>query len=368
MAIKYGGRGFGHTSRKTVVSVPTVGTLTISTAPTLAGDPVVGQRLYATNGTYSAVPDSYTMQWYKDAVAISGETADNYLVVDGDVGSVLAYKEIAVKSGYTSPAANPSANTAAVTDIDLTSAITAFTRTSSSGVTPMTFSVTFAANVYSGYQLRARVYSDSGLSTLLQDVSHELTGAEIAGGALDLAGDGLTAIGATDWLQLSVFTTSPNSIFHEFVYPDAISPTDVVGGYRYMKFNATALNGWYHMRLREFEVAESIGGANIASGKTYTFSNEIALPDSVASVRMFDNDIAGTMGVIADPGPFSVIIDFGVAVNPVQIRLHSHGDYDTAAPNTFTLSLSTDNVTYGSPVVSASGVTWTPGESKTWSW
>lgn len=200
--------------------------LSVLAVPTISGDAKVGQRLYAVNGTYSSAPDSYAGQWYKDAAAISGETGDNYLVVDGDVGSVFAYKEMAAKAGYTNSSLNTSANTAAVTDIDLTSAITAFTRTSASGVTPMTFSITFGANGYTGYDLRVRVYSDSALTTLLQDVVHTLTSPDIAGGALDLASDGLTAIGATDWMQVAVQTTSPSGNYYSYTFATALTPTD----------------------------------------------------------------------------------------------------------------------------------------------
>jgi hypothetical protein len=68
-----------------------VGTLTIQSAPSVSGDMIVGERLYATHGGYNLTPDSFTNKWFH---------------------------------------------------ISLTNAITAFTRTSSSGVTPMTWSVT----------------------------------------------------------------------------------------------------------------------------------------------------------------------------------------------------------------------------------
>lgn len=116
-----------------------------------------------------------------------------------------------------------------VTQISLTNAITALTRTSSSGVTPMTWTVSFGSNVYAGYGVRARVFSTSAMTgTPSQDVLYTLTNDDITSGNLSagLAAAGLTSIGATEWLHLAVFTTSPNGL--GFYYADAvpISPTD----------------------------------------------------------------------------------------------------------------------------------------------
>lgn len=194
-------------------------------APTITGDPVVGQLLFTSDGTWTGTPTSYAYQWYKDGSAASGETYDNYLIQDADVGSVFKCRVTATNASGSASA--DSANTPAATDISLTSAITAFTRTSSSGVTPMTWNLTFGSNVYEGYTLRAKVYSDNTLTTLTQEVEHLLTNADLQSGAtIDLSGDGLTSIGATDWLQLTVETTSPNGIFYFYTHSTALSPTD----------------------------------------------------------------------------------------------------------------------------------------------
>jgi hypothetical protein len=121
----------------------------------------------------------------------------------------------------------PVAQAAPVTNVSVTNAITAFTRTSASGVTPMTWSLTLGSSVHEGYTLHARVYSDSGLVTLVQDVAHVLTGPDmVAGATIDLTSDGLIAPTATQWLQLSIEATSPHGAFYSYTYGTALSPTD----------------------------------------------------------------------------------------------------------------------------------------------
>jgi hypothetical protein len=91
----------------------------------------------------------------------------------------------------------------------------------------MVWSVTFASNVHEGDYLWAQVFNDSGLTTRTQNIVHLLTHADLQPGAtIDLAPDGLTTIGATQWLQLSVFTVSPNGYTYAYTYGTPLSPTD----------------------------------------------------------------------------------------------------------------------------------------------
>lgn len=118
---------------------------------------------------------------------------------------------------------------APVANINLANAITALTRTSSSGVTPMTWSIALAANVHEGDYLHIFVYSDGTLSTLTQSVRHRLTNADLQTGAtLNLAADGLTAPTATQYLKAAIETTSPLGLGYSYTFATAISPTDAV--------------------------------------------------------------------------------------------------------------------------------------------
>jgi hypothetical protein len=342
-----------------------VGSFTALTAPTLSGDPVVGQRIRATNGTYSLTSDSITPYWALDGAVDSTVTGDNYLIDDSAVGSVVGYGEIAHRTGKPDTSLNVATSTAAVTDIDLTNAITAFTRTSASGVTPITFSLTYGSNVYEGYARRWNVYSDSGRSDLLSTAVHVLTYDDLQPGAtIDLGDEGVSYT-ATDFIETAVEATSPAGIFHEFSFPDPISPTDSTGT-RYMRvvFPTTTTNSF--AILVELEVAESIGGSNIATGKSYTFVDGSGGAWS-SGPNLFDG-VTNTSITGFHPGA-EVIIDFGAAVNPVQIRMQGHHDFNpNNEPATVKVYLSTDGSSWGTAVLDTS-LAWTSGDqiiSKDW--
>ena len=54
-----------------------------SVAPALSGTPYVGQTLTTTNGTWTGSP-TFTYQWLRDGVGISGATAQSYALVSAD--------------------------------------------------------------------------------------------------------------------------------------------------------------------------------------------------------------------------------------------------------------------------------------------
>lgn len=211
------------------------GSLTNSTAPTLAGAAVVGQTLYATQGTYNATPDSITPTWTVGGSAITDATGDALLILDSYQGLVIGYSEVAHKTGYTDSPSNAATNTGAVAAIDLSNQIISITRTSASGAVPMVVDIALGSKVYAGYFLDRIVYTDSGLTTLkgatMADATarHELTNdGLVAGATIDWSNDGGPSIAATDWVQYVLRTTSPNAVPYMYTYPTAISPTDAV--------------------------------------------------------------------------------------------------------------------------------------------
>lgn len=211
------------------------GSLTNSTAPTLAGAVVVGQTLYATQGTYNATPDSVTPTWTVGGSAITDATGDSLLMLDSYQGLAIGYSEVAHKAGYTDSPSNAATNTGAVAAIDLSNQIISITRTSASGAVPMVVDIALGSKVYAGYFLDRIVYTDSGLTTLkgatMADATarHELTNDDlVAGATIDWSNDGGPSIAATDWVQYVLRTTSPNAVGYMYTYPTAISPTDAV--------------------------------------------------------------------------------------------------------------------------------------------
>lgn len=115
--------------------------LTSTAAPTLSGTATTGQTLTASGGTWSAPPDSYTYQWRRAGTAISGATAQTYVLQAADEGQAITCAVTAVKAGYTSATATSNAVTpsaASATPLTNTAAPVA----SGTGTVGQTLSVT----------------------------------------------------------------------------------------------------------------------------------------------------------------------------------------------------------------------------------
>jgi hypothetical protein len=224
--------GAAGANSNTLGPVGTGTTAPVNTAlPTITGSPVVGQTLHTSNGTWDITPTSFTYQWYKDGVALTDFTGDAYLIEDIDVGSVFHCSVTAYNIAAASiPAA--STDTSAVVLIDLTNAITAFTRTSSSGTVPMQWTLAFGSNVYEGYGIRVEVFSNGALlddTHRVTDFYYTLTHDDLQPSAdlhSQLTANGWVEPTALQWVRFSVFTQSPNGIEYRFVSNIILSPTD----------------------------------------------------------------------------------------------------------------------------------------------
>ncbi|ASD50414.1 hypothetical protein FDI24_gp133 [Acidovorax phage ACP17] len=81
--------------------------------PTISGTATVGQTLTAANGTWTGTPaPTYTRQWKRAGVNISGATATTYVLQAADQGQVITVTVTATNSAGTASAT--SAGTAAV--------------------------------------------------------------------------------------------------------------------------------------------------------------------------------------------------------------------------------------------------------------
>jgi hypothetical protein len=72
--------------------------------PTVAGAARVGEKLTATTGTWTPAPTSFSYQWQRGGVAISGAAAASYVLTPADLGTAITVTVTAVRSGYTSVA------------------------------------------------------------------------------------------------------------------------------------------------------------------------------------------------------------------------------------------------------------------------
>lgn len=68
-------------------------------APAVTGATVFGSLLTCSTGTWTNTPSGYTYRWYKNGVFISGQTANTYTTVVGDVGADITCGVIASNAG-----------------------------------------------------------------------------------------------------------------------------------------------------------------------------------------------------------------------------------------------------------------------------
>lgn len=93
--------GYTTTSTTSAATGPVAnGTMTNTTVPTITGDPVVGETLTATSGTWSPEPDTWAYQWYADGVAIDGATGETLTLTAAQEGTGITVTQTASKAGY----------------------------------------------------------------------------------------------------------------------------------------------------------------------------------------------------------------------------------------------------------------------------
>ncbi len=88
--------------------------------PTITGNEVVGSSLTANTGTWTPEP-TFTYQWLRDGVEVSGATGTTYLLTPADLGASLSVRVTGTKAGYTS-VTRTSAGTSVVQAGEFTSA------------------------------------------------------------------------------------------------------------------------------------------------------------------------------------------------------------------------------------------------------
>lgn len=106
----------GGAASGTIYKVSTFSDITPvnSVLPAITGTTTVGQTLTSSTGTWSNSPSSYTYQWNRDGVAISGATNNTYVLQVADGNKVITVTVNAVKA-LTFPTAVTSNGTASIT-------------------------------------------------------------------------------------------------------------------------------------------------------------------------------------------------------------------------------------------------------------
>jgi hypothetical protein len=146
--------------------------------PAITGSPVQAATLSVSNGTWSGFPaPSYSYQWNRASVAITGAAASTYVVQAADVGSAITCT-VTASNGFSSASAT-SAATASVTKTTLSytpvtsasigAAYTGATPTTTNGTAPYTYSLT--GTLPAGLSLNSSTGVISGTPTTIQTAS-----------------------------------------------------------------------------------------------------------------------------------------------------------------------------------------------------
>ncbi|MDY0910058.1 hypothetical protein [Microbacterium sp. CFBP9034] len=91
--------GFSTTARTSVSTATVTKPFTTATAPKISGTVRAGNTLTAVVGTWSPTP-SYSYQWKRDGIAVSGATGSTYALKSWDVGSKMTVTVTYKRSGY----------------------------------------------------------------------------------------------------------------------------------------------------------------------------------------------------------------------------------------------------------------------------
>ena len=93
-----------------VIGAPTTaavlpGTNSVDTVPAISGQPIVGQTLSASSGTWAVPPSTVSFQWYADGKAVTAATASTFTLTRTQLDQRISVSVIATADGYAPKAA-----------------------------------------------------------------------------------------------------------------------------------------------------------------------------------------------------------------------------------------------------------------------
>lgn len=233
------------------------------TAPVITGTATNGQTLTSSNGTWAGNPTSYTYQWKRGGVAISGATSSSYTLTNSDVGLVITLTVTA--TNFYGSVSSTSAGTSAVAQIQAPANISVPTISGS----PQTSQVLSAGNgVWSNsptsytYQWKADAVNISGAT----NASYTLTSGEV-GKVITVTVTATNAGGSTSATSAATATvTAP------------VAPTNasvpVISGTAQVGNTLTCTDGTWNNLPTSFSYQWKSGGSNIsgATSNSYTLT------------------------------------------------------------------------------------------------
>lgn len=149
--------------------------------PSISGTPRYNQQLTGNIGTWNAYPAAtYTYQWKADGVNISGATAQNYTLLESDLGKVITLEVSATNQSGNATAT--SAATAIVTSIPINTSIPVISGTIANGQVVSTSNgiwIAYPAPTYT-YQWKADGVNISGATSATYTLQNSEVGKAIS--------------------------------------------------------------------------------------------------------------------------------------------------------------------------------------------
>lgn len=132
---------------------------TNSVAPVISGNPIVGQLLTTSNGTWAGTPSpSFTYQWRRNGTPISGATGATYTVQTADIGASLTVAVTATNSAGTGNAI--SAGVSATADLRPRFALGPATFADQAAINAFAATMTIATQKWNGSALVSTANND----------------------------------------------------------------------------------------------------------------------------------------------------------------------------------------------------------------
>ncbi|RFA16276.1 hypothetical protein B7R21_02540 [Subtercola boreus] len=93
--------GYTTASKTSAATAPVTGGVIAPGTPTILGSVALGKVLTAVPGTWTPAPVSYTYQWNRDGVAITGAVGATHTVPAADLGKAITVTVTGSRSGFT---------------------------------------------------------------------------------------------------------------------------------------------------------------------------------------------------------------------------------------------------------------------------
>lgn len=163
-----------------------------SVLPLITGTITQGQTLSVSNGTWSNSPLSYSRQWKRNGVAISGATGSTYLLVLADVGATITCTVIATNAD-----GSDSAVAAGVGPIAATGTLAAPVLGYPTTANPPSIAITIPEDWQSGNVLKL-AYSSAEAMSSPTVLTHTLTDSDTPGSTIHIV---IPTLGGVTYFQ-----------------------------------------------------------------------------------------------------------------------------------------------------------------------